>query len=56
MYLKAMRAGRLFVSFDENGHPLDRERVSRHLTGIEEFLKVFTETYPEKPLVPSRIP
>jgi hypothetical protein len=56
MYLKAMRAGRLFVNFDENGHPLDRERVARHLAGVEEFMKAFTESYPEKPLVASSLP
>jgi hypothetical protein len=56
MYLKAMRAGRLFVGFDETGHPLDRERVPRHLAGVEEFLKAFTETNPGKPLVASSLP
>ena len=56
MYMKAMRAGRLFVGFDENGHPIDRERVVRHLTGVEEFLKAFTEAYPEKPMVTAYFP
>lgn len=56
MYMKAMRAGRLFVGFDENGHPIDRERVVRHLIGVEEFLKAFTEAYPEKSLVTANYP
>jgi hypothetical protein len=56
MYLKAMRAGRLFVGFDDNGHPLDRERVPRHLAGVEEFLKAFSEANPGKPLVASSLP
>ena len=50
MYVKARKAGRLFVDFDEGGHPLDRERVARHLAGIEEFLKAFQEANPAKPV------
>jgi hypothetical protein len=56
MYVKAKRAGRLFVGFDEGGHPIDRERVMRHLAGIEEFLKAFTEAYPQEPLIPQAFP
>lgn len=37
------------MDFDEGGHPLDRERVARHLAGIEEFLKAFQEANPAKP-------
>ena len=50
MYVRAKKAGRLFVDFDEGGHPLDRERVARHLAGIEEFLKAFQEANPAKPV------
>jgi predicted deacylase len=50
MYVRAKKAGRLFVDFDEGGHPLDRERVARHLAGIEEFLKAFEEANPAKPV------
>jgi len=50
MYVKAGKAGRLFVEFDENGHPLERERVARHLAGIEEFLKAFQEMNPDRPV------
>ena len=38
------------MDFDEGGHPLDRERVARHLAGIEEFLKAFQEANPAKPV------
>ncbi len=56
MYVKAARAGRLFVPFDENGHPLEQERVLRHLVGVEEFMKAFTEENPPRPVVPVAYP
>ena len=55
MYLKAARTGRLFVEFDEKGHPLT-ERVSRHLAWIEEFLKAFSEIYAQSPITPGYFP
>jgi len=36
-YVKAQKLGRLFVPFDESGHPLEN-RVGRHLASIEEFI------------------
>jgi hypothetical protein len=56
MYVRAARAGRLFVSYDENGHPLERERVLRHLAGIEEFMKAFSEENKVRPVLPARYP
>jgi hypothetical protein len=56
MYVRAARAGRLFVSYDENGHPLEQERVLRHLAGIEEFMKAFTEENKTRPVVTARYP
>ena len=56
MYVRAARAGRLFVSYDENGHPLEQERVLRHLVGVEEFLKAFSEENKERPVVPALFP
>ncbi len=55
LYLKAAGRGRLFVEFDEKGQPLS-ERVSRHLAGIEEFLRAFSEAFPEAPVGLERIP
>lgn len=43
-YVKAAQIGRLYVPFDEGGHPLP-ERVARHLTALQAFLRnvgVFT--------------
>ncbi|BAS26291.1 succinylglutamate desuccinylase/aspartoacylase family protein [Limnochorda pilosa] len=37
-YVKAARIGRLYVPFDEGGHPLS-ERVARHITGLQSFLR-----------------
>jgi hypothetical protein len=56
MYVRAGRAGRLFVSYDENGHPLEQERALRHLVGVEEFLKAFSEENKERPVVPALFP
>jgi hypothetical protein len=47
MYIKAYGAGRLYVPFDETGHPL-HGRVARHMAGIEEFLKVLAEQDPQR--------
>ena len=55
MYIKAFGAKRLYVDFDEKGHPLS-ERVCRHLAGIDEFLKAFTEAMPDRPVILSALP
>jgi hypothetical protein len=45
-YVKAQKLGRLYVPYDENGHPLE-ERVGRHLAGIAELAFALTMEYPE---------
>lgn len=54
-YVEAQKLGRLFVSYDENGHPLE-ERVGRHLTGISQLVLVMGENEPEKEIVMEGIP
>ncbi len=41
-YVRAAQYGRLYVPFDENGHPLN-ERVARHVTGILQFAQAFSD-------------
>ncbi len=55
MYLKAYGMKRLFVEFDEKGCPLN-QRVARHLAGIEELLKAYSEANPSSPIVADKIP
>ena len=45
-YVKAQKLGRLYVPFDDEGHPLE-ERVGRHLAAIEEFAFAILLEYPE---------
>lgn len=54
-YVEAQKLGRLFVPYDENGHPLE-ERVGRHLTGISQLVLVMGENEPEKEIVMEEIP
>lgn len=54
-YVKAQKLGRLFVPFDDKGHPLD-ERVSRHVGGVVELIKVMGENEPEKEIIVENIP
>lgn len=54
-YVKAQRLGRLFVPFDNTGHPLD-QRVARHLTAIAEFSKAFTAEKSERPIIIQNLP
>jgi hypothetical protein len=55
MYIKAFGAKRLYVDFDEKGHPLE-ERVFRHLAGIDELLKAFNEAMPDRPVEVESMP
>ncbi len=55
MYVKAKALNRLFVPFDEHGHPLE-ERVGRHVTSIIEFSKVLSTNYPDKEIQINNIP
>lgn len=41
-YVRAAKYGRLYVGFDENGHPLD-ERVARHITGIMQIVSAYND-------------
>lgn len=43
-YRKAAEAGYLYIPYDENGAPLEM-RVGRHLQGIIEYMKAFTDMY-----------
>lgn len=54
-YVAAQKLGRLFVPFDENGHPL-KERVARHLTGVVEIAKVISELEPDKEIEIENLP
>lgn len=54
-YVRAKALGRLFVPFDENGHPLE-ERVGRHITSIVEFSKVFSTYNPDREISIQNLP
>lgn len=54
-YVRAQKLGRLFVPYDEKGHPIE-ERVGRHLTGIAELALAYTTQHPDAPLEYSGIP
>ena len=54
-YVKAQALGRLYVPFDETGHPIE-QRVGRHLTAIGEFAFALSMEYPDKPLDIGDIP
>lgn len=54
-YVKAAKLGRLFVPYDENGHPLE-ERVGRHISGIVELVKAYSEENPNRGIVIENFP
>jgi len=54
-YVKAQALGRLYVPFDEKGHPIE-ERVGRHLSGISEFAFALSSERPDRPLELSGVP
>lgn len=54
-YVKAAQLGRLYVPFDDNGHPLE-ERVGRHLTAIIEIADAYSGENPDKGIVIENIP
>ncbi|MGL5232268.1 MAG: succinylglutamate desuccinylase, partial [Fusobacteriaceae bacterium] len=54
-YIKAGKLGRLFVSFDENGHPLE-ERVGRHVTAFLELVKSMGELEENKAMEIENVP
>ena len=55
MYVKAQKIGRLFVPYDENGHPIE-ERVGRHLTGVVQHILVMGENEPDKEIIIEGLP
>lgn len=54
-YVKAQKIGRLFVPYDDNGHPLE-ERVGRHLSGIVQHIVVMGENEIDKEIIFEGIP
>ena len=54
-YVKAQKLGRLYVPFDESGHPIE-ERVARHLAGISEFILALSMETPDRALEIGGIP
>jgi hypothetical protein len=54
-YVRAHALGRLFVPFDETGHPIE-DRVGRHMATIAEFAFVLSMLYPEYGITIEGIP
>jgi len=54
-YVRAQKLGRLYVPYDENGHPL-KQRVGRHLAAIQEIAFSWTLNNPDLPLEFSELP
>jgi len=54
-YVRAHALGRLFVPFDENGHPMEN-RVGRHMATIAEFAFVLGLEHPEYEMIIEGIP
>lgn len=54
-YVKAQKLGRLYVPYDENGHPLE-ERTGRHLAGITELAFSWTLENPDSALEFTGVP
>jgi hypothetical protein len=54
-YLRAVAMKRLFVPYDEKGHPLE-ERVGRHVAGIVELARALTATRPDRGVVLDGLP
>ena len=55
MYERAAKLGRLFVPFDDNGHPIS-VRVARHVAAIQELIRVYSKQTPQSPVVIGNIP
>ena len=54
-YVVSEGLGMLYVPYDESGHPIE-ERCGRHLQGIYEYSKAFSESEPESSIVYSGVP
>lgn len=46
-YVSAAKLGMLYVPYDEKGHPIE-ERVGRHLQGLIEYSKAYSDKYSDK--------
>ncbi len=55
IYVQAYKADKLFVKFDEKGHPIE-DRVGRHLVGLNEFAKALSDMEPENQVRFSNLP
>jgi len=47
LYVQAGKIGRLFIPFDEQGHPIE-VRVARHVASIIELVNVYNQKMPQK--------
>jgi hypothetical protein len=54
-YVKARALGRLYVPFDDTGHPIE-QRVGRHLAAVSEFALAVSAELPERPIEIDGIP
>lgn len=54
-YVQAAKLGRLFVTFDQKGHPLE-ERVGRHTTAVADYLEALGRFKPGADMVIGGIP
>lgn len=54
-YVEAAKIGRLYVPYDENGHPLE-ERVGRHVSSILQLIATMGENEPEKEMFVENVP
>jgi hypothetical protein len=55
-YVKAQKLGRLYVPFDDSGHPIE-ERVGRHSSSIQALIRAMEYFFPpEQTLVLSGVP
>lgn len=54
-YVKAQKLGRLYVPYDESGHPL-KQRVGRHVAALQEIAFGWTLNNPDRPLEFSGMP
>lgn len=55
MYVKAGELGRLFVPYDESGHPIE-QRVARHIEGIVNFITSMSDYDESKAVVVTGLP
>lgn len=54
-YVEAAKIGRLYVPYDENGHPLE-ERVGRHVSSVLQLIATMGENEPEKEMIVENVP